>query len=305
MIIIISYYKLFILSLCIGVPPFCHGSYDDDIELQLVRAGIHVFIEKPISVHLPEQVQPYVEEVSRTAKEQGLIVSVAYMFRYHDAIDKMKEIIEEHGTSLMSIKVDYNCAYAELDRPFWWNINKSGGPIVEQATHLCDLLRYFGGEVDFAQLTGLSIAANDDPSLVGYLSAVPVVVQEQNLPLQDRIPRLTSAQWKFTNGTVGSLTHGISLHSQRYEAKIDIWADGLRLSLEEPYYPECKLRVRRGYTNEEEIIPFPNVDPYYKEDEAFLKAVCSGDNSLIRSSYEDAFKTYALSWAIRRASTSA
>ena len=263
-----------------------------------------MFIEKPISIQPPEQVQPYVEELSRVAKEQGVIVSVAYMFRYHDAIDKMKEIISEHGRPLMIIKVAYNCAYAELDRSFWWDIKKSAGPIVEQATHLCDLLRYFGGEVDVSQLTGLSIPASDDPSIVGYLSTVPVVVKEQNIPEQDRIPRLTSAQWKFTNGTVGSLTHGVSLHCQRYEANIDIWADGLRLTLEEPYYPECKLRVRRGYTDEEEIFSFPNVDPYYKEDEAFLRAVCSGDGSVIKSSYEDAFKTYALSWAIRRASSS-
>ena len=292
---------LFVLA---GVPPFCHGSHDNDIELQLVKAGIHTFIEKPISVQAPEQVQPYVEELSRVAEEQGVIVSVAYMFRYHDAIDKMKEIIEEHNRPIMAIKVSYNCAYTEMDHAFWWDVKKSGGPIVEQATHLCDLLRYFGGEADFTQLTGLTIPATDDPSLVGYLSTIPVVVQEQNLPSQDRLPRLTSAQWKFTNGTVGSLTHGISLHCQRYEANIDIWADGLRMSLEEPYYPECKLRVRRGYTDEEEIFPFPNVDPYYREDEAFLKAVSNGDSSLIRSSYEDAFKTYSLSWAIRRASTS-
>lgn len=286
------------------MPPFCHGSYDNDIELQLVKAGIHVFIEKPISVQPPEQVQPYVEELSRTAREQGVIVSVAYMFRYHDAIDKMKEIISEHGRPLMVIKVAYNCAYSELDRPFWWDIKTSGGPIVEQATHLCDLLRYFGGEVDFSQLTGIAIPASDDPSEVGYLSTAPLVVKEQNVLSQDRIPRLTSAQWKFTNGTVGSLTHGVSLHCQRYEANIEIWADGLRIVLEEPYQPECKLRVRRGYTDDEEIFTFRNVDPYYKEDEVFLKAVRSGDSNLIRSTYEDAFKTYALSWAIRRASTS-
>ena len=146
--------------------------YNTSTHVLLCIYFVAVFIEKPISVQPPEEVQPYVEELSRVAKEQGLIVSVAYMFRYHDAINKMKEIIAEHGRPLMTVKVSYNCAYAELDHAFWWDVKKSGGPIVEQATHLCDLVRYLGGEVDTNQLTGLAIPASDEPSEVGYLSTV-------------------------------------------------------------------------------------------------------------------------------------
>jgi len=42
----------------IGVPLFCHTSYKNDIEveLQLVKAGINMFIEKPISVQPPEEI---------------------------------------------------------------------------------------------------------------------------------------------------------------------------------------------------------------------------------------------------------
>ena len=42
-------------------------------------------------------------------------------------------------------------------------------------------------------------------------------------------------------------------------------------------------------------------DPYLSEDAAFLSAVRSGDASCVRSSYADAFRTYELTWAIRRA----
>ena len=51
---------------------------------------------------------------------------------------------------------------------------------------------------------------------------------------------------RFQGGGVGTLTHGITLHGQKYETAIDVWADGLRLSLEEPYFPECRLRARLG-----------------------------------------------------------
>ena len=286
-----------------GIPPFCRGSYNNDIELQMVKAGIHTFIEKPLSDQPPEKVKSYTEELSRVAQEQGVIVSVAYMFRYHDAIDKMKEVIKEHGRPLMSITMSFNCAYVNSTHAYTWNIHKSGGPIVEQATHLCDLLRYFGGEIDYEQLMALAIPASDDPTVPGYLASLSPVLDEHNIPNASRVPRLTQAQWKFTSGAVGSITHAVSIHGKKYIADVEVWADGLRMKLENLYTTDCKLTVRKGYTDEEEEFLFPSADPYYKEDEIFIKAIHAKDNSAVRSSYEDAFKTYQLTWAIRRVST--
>ena len=203
----------------------------------------------------------------------------------------------------MSVNARYSCAYSELDHPFWWNSVKSGGPIVEQATHFCDLIRYFAGEVAIKSIQGTCIPASDKKGDAGYLSRVPEVNKEADLPMEVRSPRVTSATWRFEGGGVGTLTHGIYLWSKRYESSLDIWADGLRISLEEPYHPECVVRVRNGYVDEEEVFPFRNADPYLEEDRLFLEAVRSGNPSLIRSTYEDAYKTYELSWAIRRATT--
>jgi len=88
------------------VPPFCHASYKNDIELQLVF--MHVFVEK--SFQPPEEMQSYIEEVSHTtAKEQEVIVSVGYMFHLHDAVIRMRGIIAEHDRPLMIIDMPYNC----------------------------------------------------------------------------------------------------------------------------------------------------------------------------------------------------
>ena len=51
------------------------------------------------------------------------------------------------------------------------------------------------------------------------------------------------------------------------------------------------------------MFKFPDADPYLAEDQAFLEVVTSGDCRPILSSYSDAAKTYALSWAIRSAAT--
>lgn len=217
-----------------------------DMELQCLDAGVHLFVEKPVSVVLPEKFEQYVEAVETVRKEKGLIVSVGYMFRYHAAIEQMKSILKDYGRSVMSINARYNCAYSELDHPFWWNKPKSGGPIVEQATHFCDILRYLGGEANSETIHAIAIPASDDQASPGYLSSVPAVNRESELPAENRVPRLTSSNWHFVSGAIGALTHGATLHGKKYEAAIDVWADGLRLSLEEPYFPECKLRVRKS-----------------------------------------------------------
>ena len=231
-----------------GVPPNTHGSLDSpfDIELQCLNAGVHLFIEKPVSVAPPEKFEKYVEAVIALQKEKGLIVSVGYMFRYHPAVDKIMSTLKEYGRNVMSINARYNCAYSEMDHPFWWNKARSGGPIVEQATHFCDLLRYIGGEVKQDTIHAIAVKASDEKTSPGYLSSVSAINKEAELPAENRIPRLTSSNWHFVSGAVGALTHGVSLHGKKYEAAIDVWADGLRMALEEPYFPECKLRVRKG-----------------------------------------------------------
>lgn len=41
----------------------------------------------------------------------------------------------------------YACAYSTIRKRDWWDTSGCGGPIVEQATHFIDLMRYFGGEI--------------------------------------------------------------------------------------------------------------------------------------------------------------
>ena len=92
-------------------------------------------------------------------------------------------------------------------------------------------------------------------------------------------------------------SHGTLLHREKYETEIEIWGDGLRIVLLEPY-GHCRVLVRRPHSEETEEFEFAGDDPYLTEDRAFLEAVRTGDCSGIRSSYDDALKTYELSWAI-------
>lgn len=63
---------------------------------------------------------------------------------------------------------------------------------------------------------------------------------------RNRIPRVTTAHWRLAGGGVACLTHAAALQGRKYEAGLEVWADGLRLTLEKPYWPECLLRIRSG-----------------------------------------------------------
>ena len=192
---------------------------------------------------------PYVKAVEELQKEKGVALSVGYMFRYHPAISKMKSILQQHGRPVMGINARYTCAYSMSTNVVWWNKAKSGGPVVEQATHFCDILRYLCGEVDTRTISALAIPASDDDFDPGYLSKMNPDLKENSTSREFRVPRMTVAHWKFSSGAVGSLTHVVALHGDRYDTAIDVWTDGLRLELVDPYFPECQLKVRLGELN--------------------------------------------------------
>jgi predicted dehydrogenase len=158
-------------AVIIGVPPIAHGSTKPgtSIEIDCAAKGIHMLVDKPISCHPMDEVQKVADAVENAEKRDGLVVSVAYMFRYNKALAKMKEIIAENGP-IRAFNARYMCAYSTLNKEMWWDVDRCGGPIIEQATHFCDLARHLGGEINLETLQALSIKQSDP---LGELSRIP------------------------------------------------------------------------------------------------------------------------------------
>ncbi|XP_060074899.1 uncharacterized protein LOC132554593 [Ylistrum balloti] len=287
----------------IGIPPAHRGSPIEgkNVELEFVQAGIHVFVEKPLSIVPPEEFFAYAYSVSETCRINNVVLSVGYMFRYHAAVLKMKELIQNHGGKVMAFNARYYFAYTQETNKQWFNTDFFGGPIVEQATHFCDLARYIVGDIDMTSLH--TIMLNDsDKGGAGKLNNL-VSQAEDDIPSNKRIPRVTLSHWRFQDGGLGTLMHSVTLPGSRYQATIDVQLDGLQLSLIDPYESTSVLRVRNlkgGNPNQDQDFVFENDDTYLNELDTFIKAVRQRNQSLIKSSYEDAMKTYELTWAIRR-----
>lgn len=123
-------------AVVICLPPYAHS---DDVQIA-ADLGIHVFIEKPIAL-TSEQAWRMV----KAAEEAGIVTQVGFMFRFGEAIEHLKGMIDsgEAGpVGLMSARYFCNSLHA----PWWRRRDLSGGQLVEQVIHMVDLMRFLMGD---------------------------------------------------------------------------------------------------------------------------------------------------------------
>jgi predicted dehydrogenase len=123
-------------AVVICLPPYAHS---DEVEIA-ANHGIHVFIEKPIAL-TSEQGWRMVN----AAEKAGIITQVGFMFRFGEAIQHLKGMIDSGDAGpigLMSAR--YFCN--SLHTPWWRKRELSGGQLVEQVIHMVDLMRFLMGD---------------------------------------------------------------------------------------------------------------------------------------------------------------
>lgn len=113
---------------------------------QVIRAakhGKHIHCEKPLAISSAQA-----EEMVRICEENGVFLSVNYVYRFHPLVAKAKEIIDKGMLGkLVSINANFNVDYAPNDNFRFKKSMSGGGALWDIGTHMIDLLRYFGGEI--------------------------------------------------------------------------------------------------------------------------------------------------------------
>jgi len=290
-------------AVIVGSPPMFRGSLvpGRDIEMQILKffPGVAMFIEKPIATGPKHEIEGGFK-IAKTIQDSKTICSVGYMLRYLKAVQMMKQIIDENQLTVMATIARYACAYESIAKPDWWDKSKSAGPIIEQGTHFCDLSRYFGGEVDISTVSAHSLEWDEN---AGHLSKM--AVDESKIAPENRIPRVTSAVWKYESGAVGSFIHAVALQGTNYSCELEVYADGYQLKLVNPYV-QPTLYIRKPGDDHEQTIRFPDDDPFFSEVSNLIDIIEDIEEdpeaAQILSSYEDAVRTYEFTWAIREAS---
>ncbi len=241
-------------ALYICVPPDQHG----DLEVQAAKKGLHLFVEKPVNLSIPDAVRA--REAIRAA---GVMSQVGYVMRYWAGSMQLKTFLADKPVGLAQVS-RWNGLPAN---PWWRRYERSGGQLVEMTTHQVDLLRWVMGEVE---------AVSASYSRNRLLADVPDVT----------IPDSEAVLLRFTSGAAATITtscvigktHLGGLDIAIRDARVSWKSDGIIVEPEGAY----------------EVPPAPEAQNI---DAAFVQAVATGDRSLLRSPYEDGLRSAAVTLA--------
>ncbi|TYJ56368.1 hypothetical protein B9479_002916 [Cryptococcus floricola] len=290
-------------AIFVATPPQARGGLgpDNNLEVKIneLFPNSAIFTEKPIATGIPadQSVGEAKAVGAMLATQHKAPISVGYVLRYLKAVQEMKRIIKENNLTVMATNARYVTAYEMALKTDWWDKTKMQGPIIEQGTHICDLSRYFGGEIEIETVAAHSLEAHEKPGHLSKTNYDKSAVLDAN-----RIPRATAASWKYESGAVGTLLHATALHGKDYAIEIEVYADGYQLILSDPFGSPA-IHVRKPGSDIAEIHPTPGDDPFQTEMDTFIDTVENVDPAVkILSSYEDAAKTYELTWAVRKSS---
>jgi len=122
-----------------------------EISRALVKQGIHILIEKPIS---NEKIG--LEELNREAVENSCVVTVGYNLRFLPSLKKFKDLIDKNFVGdLYSVRSDagqYLPSWRQNDYRKTVSAQKIlGGGVLLELSHELDYLRWIFGEVESVQ----------------------------------------------------------------------------------------------------------------------------------------------------------
>jgi myo-inositol 2-dehydrogenase/D-chiro-inositol 1-dehydrogenase len=238
------------------VPPFAHG----ELELSVVRAGLPFFVEKPLAADLS-----VAEDVAEAVAAAGLPTATGYHWRHLDTVDRARSALAGNVVRLVSARW-----WGTTPPPAWWSSQaRSGGQVVEQATHLLDLVRLLAGEV---------------VEVVGGAAPSSAEVRD--------VPDATAAVLRFDSGAVGTVSASCVLPAFM-AAGLDVIAAGVALELS-----ETALRVR---TRDGEARSEPAVDGRTAVDRAFVDLLSGRGTSPAIVDVAEALRTHRLAWAVSEA----
>ena len=112
--------------------------------IKAAKAGKKILCEKPLALTSAQA-----EEMVKVCKDNNVLLAVNYVHRFHPLVIKAKElIVDQKLGKLVSIDVHFNIDFPP-DNNFRFKKELSGGGALRDiGTHMIDLLRFFGGEIE-------------------------------------------------------------------------------------------------------------------------------------------------------------
>lgn len=242
----------------ICIPPGAHTTQVADA----AKSGAALFVAKPVAQDLDTA-----QRTQDAIEAAAVINQVGYMARYSDITEKGKELV---GDTKLAMGCGRFFARMGSNYPWWGKYEVSRGQMVEQTTHVFDLVRYFLGDVASVHAYGIK---NVSEGIADF-------------------EECTVCNMQFANGAVGNITSTCVARAHDNFAT-ELVGDALYLKLTH----DLGLRGQIG----DESIDYTGTEAgYFRQIARFIDAVEANEQGRVRSSYADAVKTLAVTLAANR-----
>ena len=236
----------------------------EPIQMACAR-GIPVMVEKPPALNVAEG-----RKCLASIEEAGVIAAVGFQLRYHPLYERLKELIAAEPIHLVRTvcTVDYYLSFRMS--PWFLKYEISGGPLPEQAVHVLDCARFVMG--------------NPKPLQAHALAVKNMASARTEFDAENAI----QMTYQLDNGVFG--THMNHCGTEKFSFEVEVVG------------PHCRLHANmtdnriRGYLNGEVVSESAVAENSLGLDKtgAWLRAIETGDRTLIRSPFADAMETLAL-----------
>jgi predicted dehydrogenase len=233
-----------------------------DIEIRAAERGLHLFVEKPVNLYMADALR------ARDAIQRaGVMTQTGYQLRYLPHFRQLHDLLSTREVGTASV-----CRWGGAPAKDWWRrYDQGGGQLVEMTTHQVDLLRWVMGEVE-----AVSASYSFDRLFKGEAGLTVPDSQTVLLQFASGAAATLSTSCGAGKGWFGSMDFVIR------DAKVSVKGESVTVE------PDGVATV-----------PPPQAETM-TADQAFVRAVATGDRSLLLSPFEDGLKTAAVTLAANR-----
>lgn len=211
-----------------------------DIIMAAIKAGKHVYCEKPAGLNVAESLMLY-----EAAKSSGIKHQVAFQTRFIPAIIHAKKLISQGFLGeIIQLRGHYlHSSYLDPDKPMTWRQTEGqsgGGALIDLGSHLIDLIHFLAG--DFATVTASTrtlITQRVRPS--GELEKITV-------------DDIATAQFTLQNGAIGLFEVSRVATGKQEDLSLEIHGTcgSIAFSLEDPGHLKIYDNNHRASSRDEE-----------------------------------------------------
>jgi predicted dehydrogenase len=227
--------------------------------------GVHLMVEKPPALNMVDG-----RACLEAIESAGVIAAVGLQLRYTPLYERLKHLLAGETIHLVRTvcTIDY---YLNFRMPSWFLQHQiSGGPIAEQAIHILDCARFVMG--------------NPKPIQAHAFAVKNMALDRPEFDAENSI----QVTYELNNGVFG--THLNHCGTERFSFDLEMVGPHLRLQAN-----VTRNRIT-GYLNGQEVDePSPSQNSLgLDKTGAWLRAIETGDRSLVRSDFAEAMNTLAL-----------